>query len=175
MRRLFLLFAFFFGIAPAAAVSAASKWGIDGEAEASFVAEVVDVLCVLTGDCPADCGGGRRQLGLKRTDGSVILSVKSNTLFAGSVLDLAPFCGRQIEVDGLLITRPGIVIYMLQRLRRPGDETWTDATAFARDWAARHGEDKVKKWFRKDPEVRSVISEFGKVGRPDIMPPPAQP
>ena len=37
----------------ATAVQAANEWGIDHEAKARFEATVVDVLCELTGDCPA--------------------------------------------------------------------------------------------------------------------------
>ena len=36
------------------ASQAAEEWGIDGEKKARFEAKVVDVLCELTGDCPAD-------------------------------------------------------------------------------------------------------------------------
>lgn len=153
-------------------LEAAQKWGIDGEKVARFEATVVDLLCELNGNCPPSCGGGKRQLGLLREDGTLLLAVKSNTLFAGPVLDLLPFCGKQVEVDGLIITTPAMVIYMLQRLRAPGETKWTRATAFAEDWTARNQTDDAKNWFRRDPDARAVIGEFGKVGRPDIVPPP---
>ncbi len=88
--------------------SRAASWGLLGERPARFEAEVVDVLCRLTGDCAADCGGGARQLGLLRSaDGVLVLAMKnSDPVFSGAVADLAPFCGQTIEVDGLLVGEP---------------------------------------------------------------------
>ncbi|UUX49743.1 hypothetical protein NUH88_20385 [Nisaea acidiphila] len=155
-------------------VAAAQKWGIDGEMTAQFEAKVVDLLCELNGDCPAGCGAGKRQLGLLRDDGRLLIAVKSNTLFAGATLDLLPYCGERVEVDGLIITHPAMVIYMLQKHRRPGDADWVQATSFAKDWKKRNGSPDAKRWFRRDPAVKDVIGEFGKVGRPDLVPPPAE-
>ncbi|MEO9899688.1 hypothetical protein [Nisaea sp.] len=175
MRRLCSLFiaaALYTGaIVPA---DAAQKWGIDGEMIAQFEAKVVDLLCELSGDCPASCGGGKRQLGLVRDDGTLLLAVKSNTLFAGAALDLLPHCGERVEVDGLIISHPAMVIYMLQRLRKPGDTDWVRATAFAEDWKRRNNTENAKRWFRRDSISGEVIRTFGKVGRPDIVPPPSE-
>lgn len=154
--------------------AAAQKWGIDGEMVAQFEAKVVDLLCELRGDCPAACGGGKRQLGLVRDDGTLLLAVKSNTLFAGATLDLLPYCGQRVEVDGLIISHPGMVIYMLQRLRAPGTTEWVRATAFAEDWKQRNNTENAKRWFRRDGMANDVIRTFGKVGRPDIVPPPSE-
>ncbi|WP_193170642.1 hypothetical protein [Nisaea nitritireducens] len=151
---------------------AAQKWGIDGEMVAQFEAKVVDLLCELRGDCPEACGGGKRQLGLVRDDGTLLLAVKSNTLFAGATLDLLPYCGQRVEVDGLIISHPAMVIYMLQRLRKPGATDWVRATAFAEDWKQRNKTEDAKRWFRRDGMANDVIGTFGKVGRPDIVPPP---
>ncbi len=52
---------------------AADSWGLPGEKEVRFEAKVVDILCELTGDCPADCGAGKRQLGLLKDDGTLVL------------------------------------------------------------------------------------------------------
>ncbi|HIM45255.1 MAG TPA: hypothetical protein EYM34_03190, partial [Alphaproteobacteria bacterium] len=54
------------------AVSAADSWGLPGEEEVRFDAKVTDVLCVLSGDCPPDCGGGKRVLGLLKEDGELV-------------------------------------------------------------------------------------------------------
>ncbi|MFQ5565677.1 MAG: hypothetical protein ACE5EU_04870, partial [Paracoccaceae bacterium] len=40
--------------------SQAKNWNLFGEEKALFEGRVVDALCVLTGDCPADCGAGKR-------------------------------------------------------------------------------------------------------------------
>ena len=55
-------------LAPALAL-AAESWGLPDEQTTRFDATVVDLLCELTGDCPADCGGGARQLRLVTDDG----------------------------------------------------------------------------------------------------------
>lgn len=146
--------------------SAAKEWGIDGEEIARFEATAVDVLCELTGDCPPDCGGGKRQMGLLTDDGKLRLVAKSNTLFAGAVLDLLPWCGRRVEVDGLLIRADAMTLYMVQRLRAPGAAEWTDARAFSRAWAEANSEKNANRWFRKDPAIRALIEEFGPVGVP---------
>ena len=105
----------FAGILPA---GAAQKWGIDGEMTAQFEAQVVDLLCELNGDCPEACGAGKRQLGLLRDDGRLLLAVKSNTLFAGATLDLLPYCGQRIEVDGRVAERPLRIAHERVRERR---------------------------------------------------------
>ncbi len=47
----------------------------------------------------ARCGGGQRQLGLVDAAGRLYPAAKGNTLFAGAVADLAPYCGREVEID----------------------------------------------------------------------------
>ena len=64
MRKFLTLsaaFTVFFGISTA---QAADGWGIAGEKVVQWDAKVVDVLCELSGDCPANCCDGKRQLGL---------------------------------------------------------------------------------------------------------------
>ncbi len=41
-------------------VRAAEEWGLPDEEVVRFEAKVVDIACELTGDCPANCGGGAR-------------------------------------------------------------------------------------------------------------------
>ncbi|WP_292883933.1 hypothetical protein [Nisaea sp.] len=174
MARHLLLLLLPFLLAVSMPSHAAQKWGIDGEMTAQFEAKVVDMLCELSGDCPENCGGGKRQLGLLRDDGRLLMAVKSNTLFAGATLDLLPYCGGRVEVDGLIITHPSMVIYMLQKHRKPGAVDWIQATAFAKDWKKRNGTTDAKRWFRRDPHIGEVIGTYGKVGRPDLVPPPAE-
>src|SRR3546814_5727088 len=58
---------------------AANSWGLPSEEIVRFEAKVVDVLCELNGDCPADGGAGRRQLGLLSDDGTLVLPVKNRS------------------------------------------------------------------------------------------------
>jgi len=150
--------------------SEAKEWGLFGEEKARFEAEVVDLLCEFTGDCPDDCGGGARQLGLKRTaDGVLVLPTKNaQPIFTGAAVELAPFCGRTVEVDGLLVGEEGFVptkFYLVQRIRADGGD-WVAATGWSKRWNAAHpdlaaGEGQ---WFRKDPRVNAHIEESGYLG-----------
>lgn len=70
--------------APAAAQdfsagSEAQSWNLYAESPARFQAVVVDPLCTLAGDCPADCGGGARQLALLRSADKVMVLPLKNT------------------------------------------------------------------------------------------------
>lgn len=156
-------------IAAAPAVQAADSWGIPHEQEVRFEATVVDILCELTGDCPANCGDGERQLGLLRDDGTLIPAVKNYDLFAGAVRDLLPFCGRRIVADGLLIDDPEMRLMMLQFKREAPDGEWRRANWFTRDWGERH-EGDPEQWFRHDPTVREVIEAQGVLGIPGLEP-----
>ena len=147
-------------------VEAAKEWGIEGEEVAQFEAKAVDVLCELTGSCPANCGDGKRQMGLLTDEGKLRLALKSNTSFAGAVLDLVAWCGKRVEVDGLLIKAEPMTFYMVQRLRAPGAKKWTNARAFSKAWAKANKQKNANKWFRKDPMIKAVIEEFGPVGIP---------
>ncbi len=156
-------------LALTAGARAAEEWGIDHEKVAQFTARVVDVACALKGDCPANCGDGRRQLGFLSDDGKLRVAAKGSTDFAGAVHDLLPYCGKTIEVDGLLIENPAITIYMAQRIREGADKPWIATTRFAADWEARHG--KTEQWFRDDPLVKEVIAEDGVLGIKGLAPP----
>ena len=63
MRKWLLIIAGVLLPARIASVEAAQSWSVTGEEKARFDAKVVDVLGELTGDCPAECGAGRRQRG----------------------------------------------------------------------------------------------------------------
>ena len=70
------------------AAQAAEEWGLPEEKIARFEAKVVDVLCELSGDCPKNCGSGKRQLGLIDGDGKLILPLKNSVIFAGAAAEL---------------------------------------------------------------------------------------
>lgn len=167
MRTLFLLAGMAAGLAGSTvAARAADSWGLANEKVATFRAKVVDALCGVTGDCPKDCGAGRRQMALLTQDGTLRLAVKGAFDFAGPVTDLVPYCGREIEVDGLLIEDPRIPMMFVQQVRvNPGDP-WIPADSFGREWSAKHGDNQD--WVRKDPTVREIIAKDGVFGVPGL-------
>lgn len=150
--------------------SEAKAWNLQGETPARFEARVTDMLCAVTGDCPADCGGGARQLGLERSaDGVLVYPMKNGQpVFAGAAVDLQPYCGETVEVDGLLITNPengARNVYMVQRVRRTGEADWTPATRWTEVWAEEHPDAAGKgPWFRNDPRVKAAIESGGYLG-----------
>jgi len=150
--------------------SEAKPWNLYAEQPARFDAKVVDILCELTGDCPTDCGGGARQLGLLRAVDNVLVYPNKNAqaAFTGAVVELLPFCGRQVEVDGLLIEDPDLGatnIYLVQKIRAEGDVEWIAANRWTKEWAGVHpGAEGKGPWFRRDPRVNAEIAAHGYTG-----------
>ena len=153
-----------------AANSEAKEWGLLGEEKARFDARVVDLLCELTGDCPTDCGGGKRQLGLVRSvDSALIMPLKNRqAAFTGAATDIYPFCGKDVEVDGVLVGDEDLTTvkyYMVQLIREQGAAEWTKTSAWTKEWAKAHPDAKGKgPWFRRDPRVKAKIAESGYLG-----------
>ena len=152
----------------AAPTFAANEWGIEHESKARFDAKVVDILCELTGDCPANCGDGKRQLGLVTGEGTLVLPIKNNAIFAGSAAELIDFCGKQVMADGLFSTNRGYKVFALQFVKELPDGKWQRANRFLPKWAAANGFEagskEAKQWFRNDPEVQRLIDEAGVFG-----------
>ncbi|MFN3643674.1 MAG: hypothetical protein ACK4TB_12235 [Gemmobacter sp.] len=150
--------------------SMAKSWNLYAERPALFEARVTDALCAITGDCPADCGGGRRQLVLIRSADDVVVFPNKNNqpAFTGAAAELLAYCGQRIEVDGLLIEDPDIGatnIYLVQRLRAVGAADWVTANRWTRDWAAANPDAAGPgPWFRRDPRIRADIAENGYFG-----------
>ncbi len=144
---------------------AAKSWGITNEVKAKFIGTVVDITCLLTGDCPENCGEGSRQLGLKTDDQGVILVAKNLTLYTGAAEELVGFCGQEIEVDGLFTENRNVRFFQVQAMREIGGK-WIDATLFHDAWANQHGTKprKAKRWYRKDPRVKTIIERDGYLG-----------
>ena len=136
---------------------------------ARFEATVVDILCDLTGDCPTDCGAGKRQLGLVRTaDDVLVLPMKnSQPAFTGAAQELLPYCNQTVEVDGLMIEDedfPIRNIYLVQRIKA-ADADWVKANTWTKKWAEEHPEAEGKgPWFRRDPRVNEIIAREGYLG-----------
>ena len=151
--------------------SQAKEWGLAFEQKSRFDAKVVDILCQLSGDCPADCGGGHRQMGLLReADGALILAVKNTQpVFSGAAVDLHPYCGQDVAVDGLMVRNEDIEgappVYQLQTVTPKGGAP-AKANRFTKVWAERNPEAAKKKgpWFRKDPRVNAHIERTGWLG-----------
>lgn len=150
--------------------SEAKSWNLYGETPALFEAKVVDLLCEVAGQCTENCGDGRRQLGLLRTaDNRLIFPNKnSQAAFTGAALELLPYCGKQVEVDGLMIEDEDVGarnIYLVQKIREVGQEKWVKANTWTKKWAKAHPEAKGKgPWFRRDPRVKAAIEADGYLG-----------
>lgn len=154
--------------------SQAKSWGLLGEELARFEGTVIDALCVLTGDCPSDCGAGARQMGVLRLeDNQFVFATKNGQpVFTGANVDLAPYCGHTVEIDGLLVgdsdVTPGLAgakLLQVQTIQVLGEETVHKANRWTEDWAARHpdvgGEGP---WFGRDPGVAAQIEAHGRLG-----------
>lgn len=164
--------------APAAAEGEFAKgseiesWkGLQGRENAYFEAEVVDIVCALSGDCPADCGGGSRQIGLLRSaDGKLVLAAKNAQFqFNGATEDLHAYCGQTVMVDGLLVANPALTdtkLYQVHRIRRKGATEWAAAKGWTEAWKRKHpkvaGRDGP--WYRHDPGVQGEIEANGYLG-----------
>lgn len=85
--------------------SEAKTWNLYAEYPARFEATVVVMLCEVAGECTDNCGDGNRQLGLLRSvDGVLVYPNKnSQAAFTGAAAELLPYCGQEVEVDGLEI------------------------------------------------------------------------
>ncbi len=149
--------------------SEARSWKLYAEVPARFEAKVVDLVCELTGDCPADCGAGKRQMGLLRTADNVMVFPMKNSqpAFTGAAVELQPFCGQTVEVDGLMIDDEYVGaknVYLVQRIKAEGAD-WIKANKWTKNWAKEHPEAKGKgPWFRRDPRVKDIIATEGHLG-----------
>ncbi len=154
--------------------SKAKSWNLFGEEKARFEGKVTNVLCLLTGDCPADCGAGMRQMGILRSiDGRFLLANKNGQpVFTGATVDLAPYCGMEVEVDGLLVgdkeITPGLgdaKVFQVQTVRALDQDTAKKTILWTKDWATRNPDAGGKgAWFRRDPKVMEQIEANGRLG-----------
>lgn len=150
--------------------SEARSWNLAWEQPARFEATVVDMLCEVAGECANECAAGR-QLGLLRAaDGVLTYPNKNNqAIFTGAAVDLAPFCGMQVEVDGLLIEDEYIGatnIYQVQMIRVIGDEAWTTADGWTGAWAEDYPDAAARdgRWYRNDPRITALLEASGYLG-----------
>ena len=158
-----------FGLALSTNASrAAESWGLPGEEVVRFEAKVVDILCEVTGNCPAGCGAGKRQLGLLKDDGTLVLPLKNQVIFAGAAAELIGFCGQRVVADGLMVTNRGHSFLALQFVKPASGGKWQRANRFLPKWAAENGvgpkSPTAKRWFENDPRVQDLIARDGKLG-----------
>ncbi len=152
----------------ATGVRAAEEWGLPEEEVVRFQAKVVDIACELTGNCPANCGDGKRQLGLIDAKGKLILAIKNAAPFSGTADELIDFCGKQVIADGLFTTNNGYKVFALQFVREAPKGKWRRANRFLPKWAKRHhlpaDSKKSRRWFANDFQVKKLIQEQGVLG-----------
>jgi len=154
--------------------SNANSWNLLGEQKAKFEGVAIDALCILTGDCPADCGAGKRQMGILRSDDGVFMLANKNgqPVFTGATVDLAPYCGETVEIDGLLVgdrdVTPGLGdarLLQIQTVRRIDEDDVHKTDLWTRRWEERNedlgGEGP---WFERDPDVNAAIEADGRLG-----------
>lgn len=149
--------------------SEARSWNLYAEVPALFEGKIIDVICELTGDCPANCGDGERQLAILRSaDDQIVMALKNNqAVFSGAVVDLLPYCGQTVTLDGLMIEDKDFPIrnsYLVQRIKT-ADAEWATANQFTKVWAAENPDAKGKgPWFRRDPRINALIAADGYLG-----------
>jgi len=153
---------------------AADGWGIKNEKITRTEAKVVDIACEVTGNCVANCGSGKRQLGLLFDNGKLVPVVKNNDPFAGATVDLISFCNKRIVADGLMISHPKMPIFQLQFKRaapkgKPKGK-WSGANWFGKEWEKANGKPGGE-WFQHDKRIKAAIAKEGVLGVPGLKPP----
>ncbi|MEP1441881.1 MAG: hypothetical protein ABJK39_02610 [Hyphomicrobiales bacterium] len=146
--------------------SKAKNWNLVEEKKAIFSGKVVDIRCEVTGNCADECGAGAYQLGILTTDGKLIPPMKNGqTSFNGTIEDLLPYCGKNVEVDGLLVGA-GIPeqLYQIQLIKVEGGE-WAKANLHTKTWKKKYPDAGGKgPWFRRDPRVKAQLEKDGWLG-----------
>ena len=150
--------------------SKAKEWNLYGEEKALFSGKVVDILCELTGNCAANCGSGKRHMGIVRSSDNQLIAVLKNrqASFNGATEDLLPYCNKMVDVDGLMIGEDEVVttkFYMVQLIRISGEDKWNKTTRWTKQWRAKNPEATGKgAWFRRDPRVKKQLAKSGHFG-----------
>ena len=138
------------------------------EVPATFEATVVDGLCELTGERADECGGGSRQLGLLHSADVMVLPNKNaKAALSGAAGDLAYYCAKTVQVDGLLIDDEDLEAQnfdLARRVKTDGGE-WAAANLFTMVWGANNPDAAGRgPCFRHNPRVNAAIAEEGYLG-----------
>lgn len=147
--------------------SQAESWGLQNEEPVLLSGRVVDILCELTRDCPAECGAGKRQLGLITSAGRLLPIAKNGQpLFNGAVADLLPYCRKFVDIDGLMTGNERHRVFQLQLIRPQETRDWSKAELWTEVWRKRNPSlaDKAEEWFYHDPRVARQIDATGYLG-----------
>ena len=124
------------------------------------------MLCELTGARADECGGGSRQLGLlcSADDVMVLPNKNAQAAVSGAAGDLAYYCAKTVQVDGLLIDHEDLNpqnIDLAQRVKTDGGE-WAAANLFTMVWGANNPDAAGRgPCFRRNPRVNAAIAEEG--------------
>jgi hypothetical protein len=106
-------------------------------------------------------------------DKFVFASKNGQPLFTGANVDLAAFCGKEVEVDGLLVgdesITPGLEakIYQVQTIRVLvlGEDELHKANLWTKKWEERFPNAEGEgPWFRRDPRIEQEIGKHGRLG-----------
>ncbi|MEP3233733.1 MAG: hypothetical protein ABJN04_09615 [Hyphomicrobiales bacterium] len=146
--------------------SKAKNWNLVDEKKAIFSGKIVDIRCEVTGNCADECGAGAYQLGILTTDGKLIPPMKNGqTSFNGAIDDLLPYCGKNVEVDGLLVGADiPEQLYQIQLIKVEGGE-WAKANLHTKTWKKKYPDAGGKgPWFRRDPRVKAQLEKDGWLG-----------
>ena len=109
----------------------------------------------------------KRQL---RHSDNVLVNVQKNdqALFSGGATDLLPFCGQDVDVDGLLLTDDSvgaINMYLVQFIRPTQTEEWTAAKAWTDAWEAAHPDWAGSgRWYRRAGNILAHLQTTGYFG-----------
>ena len=145
-------------------VGQVQKWGISGAEVAELSGEVVDVLCELSGNCAEQCGAGKRQLGIK-TEQRTVLIAKDLNFYTGAAQELWPFCNQQLVVNGQFTQTGTTRFFQIQNVRTPTGP-WMSTGKFLENWAEKNGEtlSKAEDWYRHDKRVNEILEKDGRLG-----------
>jgi hypothetical protein len=145
---------------------AATSWNLTDEEIAPLSGTVVDLRAIITGEPSRDCGGGKHQLGIKTEEGKLIPVIKNAQPFFGATVELLPFCGKAVTLDGLFTGHSGYRVYVVQAVLTDGAAI--KATKGVAEWARRNGFDPAGKearaWYRHDPKIKAAIAKDGYFG-----------
>ena len=150
--------------------SQASSWNLAFEVAARFDATVVDLACEVAGDCDNACTAGRQLALVRHADGVLVYPTKNNQgIFTGAAVDLLPFCGMEVEVDGLLIDDSyigAVNVYQVQCIRELGTNNWTVANGWTDQWAEDFPDAAAQsgRWYRNDPRIVALLEADGYLG-----------
>lgn len=147
------------------------RWAISGVKVAELSGEVVDILCEVSGNCVDQCGSGTRQLGIKTTEGTVLIAKDLNR-YTGGAEELWPFCSQQLVINGQFTESGKARFFQVQNVRTPNGP-WMKTSRFLEVWAEKNGQPvaSANRWYTEDPRVKTILEQDGLLGLgPEVVP-----